>query len=368
MSTGAEQRLLVVRQVELGGITLDLAAVSLGLSNRQMRRIWKRYGEEGEKCLVHRGRGRESNRAFPSSVREAVLHEYSSSYKGVGPTLFTKALCDKGYNIDHETVRRWLCDSGLWTSQKLAESPEPREPRSRRFGFCLVHVSLPFPEVSSFGAVANLHFLQDSETGLLLVAFERGGEPLTLMNLLWRWVARYGVPLAVSCRKALLTETAAGNPLLHTCDRLGLETHTLSPARERSLTVKLQGVLLSVSGATPEASLLSLELAEKAIGKLELDPSSLLYLGDSNADEDFHVPIVDGTDLRNVFCFRREYETRQRARQSSRSDTRLLILPSGTAHSPKTRLAFTQWLDGSHHYFANGKEISASNFSLESTP
>jgi hypothetical protein len=105
-----------------------------------------------------------------------------------------------------------------------------------------------------------------------------------------------------------------------------------------------------------------------AIQKFELEPTSLFYLGKVNADEDYHVPIVDGTDLRNVFCFRREYQTRRRTHQSSRSERHLLILPGGSGHAPKTKLAFTQWLDGSNHYFANGEEISASNFSLQSIP
>lgn len=368
MRTGAEQRLRVVQQVESGGMTLESAATALALSGRQMRRIWKRYCEEGEACLVHRGKGRQSNRAFPSSVKEAVLRQYSEHYKGIGPTFFSKAIQNQGYSIDHETVRRWLCDSGLWTSQKVSESPSPTESRNKRFGFCLAHVVLPCPELSCFGEVQNLHFLQDTETKLLLAAFEQGGGALTLMNLLWRWVASYGVPLALSCNSSLLNETASGNPLIQSCERLGLEMHTLSPTRLRGLSGPLQTLVQAVSKATTKGRQVSLEAGMMAIQKFELEPTSLFYLGKVNADEDYHVPIVDGTDLRNVFCFRREYQTRRRTHQSSRSERHLLILPGGSGHAPKTKLAFTQWLDGSNHYFANGEEISASNFSLQSIP
>jgi transposase len=55
----------VIRQVE--------AAEILSLSSRQIRRIIKRIRMEGEKGIIHKSRGRPSNRRIPGKIRDKVI-------------------------------------------------------------------------------------------------------------------------------------------------------------------------------------------------------------------------------------------------------------------------------------------------------
>jgi len=75
------------RKVEFGGVlegrmTIREVSDRLELSYRQSRRSYKRFREEGDAGLVHRGRGRRSNRATPDEFRGVVLERY----KAFGPT------------------------------------------------------------------------------------------------------------------------------------------------------------------------------------------------------------------------------------------------------------------------------------------
>ena len=82
-----------------GGLTIKEAAVRLELSYRHCRRSYKRFREEGDVGLVHRRRGRPSNRAKPAAFKEAVLLRYQERYEGFGPVLAMEKLAEEGYVV-----------------------------------------------------------------------------------------------------------------------------------------------------------------------------------------------------------------------------------------------------------------------------
>ena len=73
MSGKERDRLVELEQVAAEKQTLRTAADRLGLSYRQTKRVWRRYREQGAAGLVHRSRGRPSNRAKPAELRRRAL-------------------------------------------------------------------------------------------------------------------------------------------------------------------------------------------------------------------------------------------------------------------------------------------------------
>jgi len=67
-------RVEVFSRVASGELKLVDAAEILGLSYRQVKRIWQRYQAEGAAGLQHRSAGRESNRAKGQEFRDQLLH------------------------------------------------------------------------------------------------------------------------------------------------------------------------------------------------------------------------------------------------------------------------------------------------------
>ena len=74
-------------------ITQKEAAERLGISERQFRRILRRYRQEGDGGLVSQKRGKPSNRKTDEKTRE-LAREFicDPMMKGFGPTLMTEKL------------------------------------------------------------------------------------------------------------------------------------------------------------------------------------------------------------------------------------------------------------------------------------
>ena len=87
MSGKERRRLEVFARVRDGVLTLSEAADLLGMGYRQARRLRQRYMRDGDEGLVHKLRGRRSNRKTADATRLAVLKLYREKYAGFGPTL-----------------------------------------------------------------------------------------------------------------------------------------------------------------------------------------------------------------------------------------------------------------------------------------
>ena len=131
MSSKELQRLEIVKRVLDTKINQVEASEYLKLSTRQMNRIVIRVREEGNIGVIHRLRGRESNRKISDVIRDKVLKLYKKKYEGFGPLLASEKLeeLDK-IEVSDETLRKWLITAGQW--QKGRKSREHRRWRERK--------------------------------------------------------------------------------------------------------------------------------------------------------------------------------------------------------------------------------------------
>lgn len=107
------------------------AAVQLGISIRQVKRLLRRYREQGAQGLVSRHRGRRANNALAEDVRAHALSLLREHYHDFGPTLAWEKLTEThGLHFSVETLRQWMVAEGLWAakSRKTARI-HPRRPR-----------------------------------------------------------------------------------------------------------------------------------------------------------------------------------------------------------------------------------------------
>lgn len=111
MSERDLQRVEVLGDVLSGGRGVGSAASVLGLSERQVWRLLARYKAGGGGALVHRGRGRPSNRRVGDEVREK-----------------------HGLTVSRETLRQWMAAAGLWLSRRQRRQFHPPRLRRERFG------------------------------------------------------------------------------------------------------------------------------------------------------------------------------------------------------------------------------------------
>src|SRR5207249_8153327 len=84
------------------------------VSDRWVRELLRRVKKEGDRGVVHRGRGRVSNRRLPESVRTKTLKLVQAKYRDFGPTLACEYLAkNHQVEVSKETLRQWLIGAGL---------------------------------------------------------------------------------------------------------------------------------------------------------------------------------------------------------------------------------------------------------------
>ena len=203
MSRRELRRVEVMARVQAGELKVVDAAELVEVSNRQGKRLWKRYREEGAEGLKHRSAGRGSNRAKPREFREEVLRRVREKYGGqegerFGPTLAAEHLeQDEGLKVDAETLRRWMLAEGLWRRERKRKQHRRRRERRRHFGE-LVQLDGSFHDwLEERGPRLCLMDLVDDATGESLSQLHEQETIWAAADVFRAWVEKYGVPQAL---------------------------------------------------------------------------------------------------------------------------------------------------------------------------
>src|SRR3989442_6346083 len=113
LSTKDRDRLKVLHEVKRKHLRQRAAAQQLGVSDRWVRKLLRRVKKEGDRGVVHRLRGRVSNRRLPEKVRRQALKLVEAQYRDFGPTLACEYLAkDHEVEVSKETLRQWLIGAG----------------------------------------------------------------------------------------------------------------------------------------------------------------------------------------------------------------------------------------------------------------
>lgn len=119
MSEKEINRLKIMGMLEKKQITQKIAAEQLGLSIRQVKRIWRAYREQGPEGLVNKSRGKPSHNQLSEEVKQQALDLILEHYRDFGPTLATEKLTElHGLKISDESVRKLMITEGLWKQRR----------------------------------------------------------------------------------------------------------------------------------------------------------------------------------------------------------------------------------------------------------
>lgn len=310
----------VFEMVRLGTWTLVEGGKHLGLSYRQCRRSYRRYRREGDAGLVHRSRGRRSNRRTDPSVREAILGRYDEVYEGFGPTLAAEKLEREGYVIDHETLRLWLLAEGKWQRQRKRSPYRQRRERREQFGD-LVQMDGSFhhwfgPDYPEGCLIEMI----DDATGIRLSLMAKEETTEACLRPLWQWVERYGIPKAlytdkknvfITNRPATLEEQLAGEEpktaFGKACAKLDIAIIPANSPQAKGRVERAHGVAqdrlvkeLRLCGVT------TIDGANEVLGGGFVDHLNEKFAIASAGKEDGHRPVPAGVKLGEVFSFEEE--------------------------------------------------------------
>lgn len=134
MSTKEADRLGIIKQVDRKQLTQVDAAVQLNVTDRQIRRLVRRYRHTGTRGLVHGNRGRVSNRRLPEDRRRRLTTLLESRYRDFNNTHAAEQLARReGITVGRETIRQLRIAAGL-------HRPKTRKPTHRQWRERRAHV------------------------------------------------------------------------------------------------------------------------------------------------------------------------------------------------------------------------------------
>jgi hypothetical protein len=100
-------------------ITQRMAAEHLGISIRQVKRLWIKYQKQGAEGLINKSRGKPSHNQLDDAVKKRVVDLILERYRDFGPTLATEKLLEvHGIKISDESVRKIMIAEGLWKHRR----------------------------------------------------------------------------------------------------------------------------------------------------------------------------------------------------------------------------------------------------------
>jgi hypothetical protein len=210
LSVRERERLKVLQQVEEGHLKQVEAAQRLRLSDRHVRRLQARLRREGDGAIVHRLRGRRSNRKIPEALTQRALRQLRQArYAGFGPTLAAEHLAQHGVAVSRETLRKWMSAAGLWQARRRrVKQVHVWRPRRSCWGELVMMDSSPYRWLEDRGPAGHLIAMIDDATSRVwgrLVEHDSTEENLRTLR---GWLERYGRPLALYTDKNSLFVTS----------------------------------------------------------------------------------------------------------------------------------------------------------------
>jgi transposase len=216
MTTVEQRRGWVLTKVVAGELGIAEAALVLGLSERSVWRLKRRFGEEGPAGLVHGNRGRASPRRIDETTRERVRALARGRYDGANDSHLAELLAeDEGIAVSRVSVRRILRAAGI-ASPRRRRPPRHRSRRDRmpQAGLLLQTDGSRHDWLAERGPRLTLVAAIDDATGVVTGAtFREQEDAAGYLTVLRDTIRRHGVPHALYRDRHGIFETPKGQAL-----------------------------------------------------------------------------------------------------------------------------------------------------------
>src|SRR5437867_6844575 len=214
LSTKDRDRLKVLHEVKGGHLTQGAAARQLAISDRWVRKLLRRVKKEGDRGVVHRLRGRVSNRRLPEKVRRQALKLVEAQYRDFGPTLACEYLAkDHQVAVRKETLRRWLIAAGRRrVKRRKVEEVHVWRPRRSCRGELVQWDTSEHDWLEGRGPRLYLVDMIDDATSQAYARFVGHDSTEENLRVLWEYLKRWGRPVEFYTDKSSLFTVNAPAP------------------------------------------------------------------------------------------------------------------------------------------------------------
>lgn len=191
----------IIKKLLDGKLVNGQASELLDLSIRQIKRMKKMAREKGAEGLIHKNRGRESNRKTDPKIVAKAKKYLKKKYSDFGPTFAAEKLAENhGIKLSKEKTRQLMVGINLWRikSRKFTSQYHHWRPRKECFG-----------EMEQFDGSYHLWLENRAEECCLLLAiddatgkithakFDKNEGVVAVFKFWLEYFAKNGLPMSI---------------------------------------------------------------------------------------------------------------------------------------------------------------------------
>ena len=352
-------RLMLISQIEQEKISVLEASRLLGLSQRQIYRILKRVKTEGSKGIVHKLRGRKSNRGYPEELREKIIRIYRKQYSDYGPTLFSEML-EEYHNIslNRETVRNWLRQRSITTSLRKKRPHRRKRERRSCLGELLQFDGSYHDWFEGRGAESCLLNCVDDATGRVYLKFALSENTQDVLLTMWEYVNKYGIPRSIYTDRASVYYakgklTDFGRAMKQLNIELIIAKSPQAKGRVERFNRTLQDRLIK---ALRREGISNIAEANKYLQKSFIREFNQRFAVNPELP-DVH-RTAKGYKLENIFCYKTSRQVRNDYTINLNGGYIQLLKGVAPLPKPKQDVTICKWFNGQMHIYFNEQQIS----------
>lgn len=373
MSRKERRRLVVLSQLQEGKISVVKAAELLGLSYRQMKRVWSRYQREGDKGVVHRLRDRQSNRQATRGTEKRAVQLYRKKYADYGATLAAECMgSEDQLPVPVSTLRRWLQRAGILERRRTRKPHRRRRARREHCGE-LVQMDGSYHDwFEGRRGWAVLMVMIDDATGQVFARFFENESWHSAAAMVRDYARQHGLPRALYVdqhsiyrvdRKANDQELLAGKEpqtqLGRALAELGIELILARSPQAKGRVERMNGTLQDrLVKALRRAQIRDLETANSFLEEKFLPQFNTRFVVSAANEADVHQPLGAACDLDRILSLQEERSVQNDWTVRWKNGFLQLNESASPQVRPKTQVVVCEQLDGSLRLFVGDRELA----------
>jgi len=216
------------------------ASIKLGITDRHLRRILKRYEKIGARALIHGLRGKRSNRKTPQEKLDEAIRLIKEKYWDFGPTFAAEKLFEKhSIVIDHDVLRKEMDRIELRKIKQRKQKHRKWRERKHYFGEMAQFDGSHHAWFELRGKICCLLGSKDDATNTLYAHFSEHEDIKGVFTFWMEYIKIYGKPKSIYLdngsvykvnRKTVFDDPEVLTQFERVCEELGIEViHAKSP-------------------------------------------------------------------------------------------------------------------------------------------
>lgn len=310
MSRKEIDQIAIFESIKKREITQKKAAEILKLSREHVCRKLGKYMKGGPESLIHKGRGRQSNRKFSSEVLKKIKELLMTVYKGFGPTFAAEKLRESHLIIiNHETLRRLMIKWDIWYVRRKKRDDHVWRERKHHFGEMLQGDGSYHKWFNN--EYTTLLALIDDATGIVELLFAEQETTESVSTVTKNYIKKYGIPRELYVDRGKVFKVNIHNPkgtrrtqYERMCNELGVEFSFAYSPQAKGRVERLFGTLqdrlckeLSIQGVK------TIDQANVFLKEVYMSLHNERFAKTPHNNLDLHRPSGD-YNLESIFCIK----------------------------------------------------------------